>query len=298
MNRATPSILLVLAVAGTLFAAGALAKTPKTAKTPKPPRVPPVAPVADSGTIALWHLDENGGTRAADSGPAHLDGIAGNDTRTEFGRYRSARRFERDTDSWVIVPYAPALEGHRDFTIEAWVRVDSVALYDMQVIAARWSPVPNQQAWVFGVSGRNLAPPDVPLSPGWFRSLVGLAPAQRLVFGYQPLLAGAARGFFSTTDLPLGRWVHVAASLDGEVVRLFVDGQLDAQFQTTGPIRPTEAPLLLGSAFDPRHLTSFGGDLRMDPNAAITVYYPLVGALDEVRLSSVARTRFESAPLH
>lgn len=291
MSRVAPNVLRVLAIAGMLLAAGAFAKTPKLA------RVPPVAPVADSGTIALWRLDENGGTRAADSGPAHLDGIAGSDTRTEFGRYRSARRFERSTDSWVIVPFAPAFEGRRGFTIEAWVRVDSVAIHEMQVIAARWSPVPNQQAWVFGVSGRNLAPPDVPLSPGWFRSLVGFAPPQRLVFGYQPLLAGAARGFFSTTDLPLGRWVHVAASLDGEVVRLFVDGQLDAQFQTTGPTRPTESPLLLGSAFDPRHLTSFGGDLRMDPNAAITVYYPLVGALDEVRLSSVARMRFESAPL-
>jgi hypothetical protein len=294
VNQTARSILLALAVAGALFAPGAFAKTPKA---PKPPRVPAVAPVVDSATVALWHLDENGGTRAADSGPANLDGTAGDDTRTEFGRYRSARLFERSVDSWVIVPYAPALEGHPGFTIEAWVRVDSVATWELQVIAARWSPVPNQQAWVFGVSGRNLAPPDVPLSPGWFRSLVGLAPPQRLVFGYQPRLAGAARGFFSTIELPLGRWVHVAASLDGEVVRLFVQGQLDAQFQTTGPIRPTEAPLLLGSAFDPRHLTSFGGDLRMDPNAGITVYYPLVGALDEVRLSSVARARFESAPM-
>ena len=127
--------------------------------------------------------------------------------------------------------------------------------------------------------------------------MIGLAPSQRLVFGYQPALAGAVRGFFSTSDLPLARWVHVAASLDGEVVRLYIDGRLDAQFATTGTIRPTEAPLLLGSAFDPRHLTSFGGDLRMDPNADVTVYYPFVGAIDEVRLSGVARTQFESAPL-
>ncbi len=295
MNRAARSLMLALAVA--LLTSTAIAKTAKTPKVPKAPRVPPVAPAADSATIGLWRFDENGGTRAADSGPERLDGVAGIDTHSEFGRYRSARGFARSVDSWVMVPYAPQFESHGGFTIEAWVRVDSVAIYEIQVLAARWSPVPNQQAWVFGVSGRNLAPPDVPLSPGWFRPLVGLAPPQRLVFGYQPLLAGAAIGFFSTSELPLARWVHVAASVDGEVVRLFVDGQLDAQYATPGPIRPSEAPLLLGSAFDPRHLTAFGGDLRMDPNALVSVYYPLVGAMDEVRLSRVARTRFESAAL-
>ena len=287
--------LLALALLALLVAVQGYAKTPKR---PKAPRVVPVAPVADSATIGLWRFDENGSTHAADAGAAHLDGVAGVDTRTEFGRYGSARRFTRSADSWVIVPYTPAFEWHTGFTVEAWVRVDSVAIYEMQVIAARWSPESNQQTWVLGVSGLDLAPPTVPLSPGWFRSLVGLAPPQRLVFGYQPLLAGGVRGFFSTSDVPLNRWVHVAVSLDGEVVRLYLDGQLDAQFETTGTIRPSEAPLLLGSAFDPRHLTAFGGDLRMDPNANITVYYPLVGALDEVRLSGVARSRFESVPMH
>jgi hypothetical protein len=287
--------MLAFALLGALVAGQGLAKTPKA---PKAPRVAPIAPLADSATVGLWRFDENGGTRAADSGPAHLDGAAGTDTRTEFGRYRSARRFQRDVDSWVFVPYAPALDTHPGFTIEAWVYVDSVAIYELQVIAARWSPESNQQTWVFGVSGNNLTFPEVPVGPGWFSSVLGLAPPQRLVFGYQPLLAGAVLGFFSTSDIPLGRWVHVAASLDGEVVRLYVDGRLDAQFTTTGPIRPSVAPLLIGSVFDPRHLTSFGGDLRMDPNASITVYYPFVGALDEVRLSNVVRSRFESVPVH
>jgi len=170
---------------------GAGAGAAKTPKAPKPPRVPPVAPVADSATVGLWRFDENGGTRAVDDGPGHLDGIAGTDTRTDFGRYRSARRFERDPDSWVLVPYSPAFDAHRGFTIEAWVRVDSVAIYELQVIAARWSPEPNRQTWVLGISGRNLGPPDVPLAPGWFSSVVGLAPPQRLVFGYQPLLVGS-----------------------------------------------------------------------------------------------------------
>ena len=123
----------------------------------------PVAPLADSLTLALWRFDENGGVARRRLGAGRLDGIAGIDTRTEFGRYRSARLFQRSVgfvgDRAVR---APELEGHPGFTIEAWVRIDSVATYELQVIAARWTPVPNQQGWVFGVSGRNLATPDVP----------------------------------------------------------------------------------------------------------------------------------------
>ena len=296
MSRGTHRVLLALALLGALVAGEALAA--KTPKAPKPKRLPPVSPVADSATVALWRFDENGSQRAADAGPQHLDGVAGLDTRTDFGRFRSARVFQRSTDSWVFVPYAPAFDVHSGFSVEAWVRVDSVALNELQVIAARWSPQSNLQTWVLGVSGLNLAPPQVPASPGWFQSVVGMAPAQHLVFGYQPLLAGGVRGFFSTSELPIARWVHVAATLDGEVVRLYMDGQLDAQFATTGPIRPSEAPLLIGSVFDPRHLTAFGSDLHMDPNAGAVVYYPLIGALDELRLSGVPRTTFESAPVH
>jgi hypothetical protein len=293
MTRAPSTLLLALALLAALAGSAAGEKAPKK---PKAPHIPPVAPVADSVTIALWRFDENGGTRAADTGPFHLDGAAGIDTRTDFGRYRSARLFGRSVDSWVAVPYSPSFENHPGFTVEAWVRVDSLATYELSVIAARWTPAANQQGWVLGVTGHSLHAPVVNEGPDWFQTIVGLAPPQRLVFGYQPALAGAPIGFSSIADLPIGRWAHVAATLDGQVVKLYVDGKLDSQFATSGTIRPTEAPLLMGSTFDPRHLTSFGGDLRMDPNASVTVYYPFVGALDEVRLSGVARTLFESAP--
>jgi hypothetical protein len=277
--------------AALVLAAACLAATAHAARKPRKPKVVPQAPVVDSVTVALWHFDENGGTRAADAGTFRLDGIAGLDTRTDFGRYGAARIFSRSADSFVYVPASPELEAPRaGFTIEAWVRVDSVATYELQVIAARWTPISNQQDWVFGVTGLNAGPPIAPyVSPGWFRNATGFAPAQRLVFAYQPLMASAMRGFTSTADLPIGRWVHVAAAVDGSVVRLYVDGRLDGTFATTGPIRPSDAPLWIGNVYDPRHLTSFGSDLRADPNANVFAWYPFVGAIDELRLSGVAR---------
>ncbi len=282
--------LVLLALAGCAGTAG----TPRTARAPA---VPSASPTADSVTIALWSFDESGGTRVTDSGPFRLDGTAGLDTRTDFGRYRGARVFQRLQDSFMYVGYNPALDAATSFTIEAWVNINSVTPYEMQVIAGRWTPVPNTQSWVLGVTGKRYHVPQVAIeSPEWFLPMVGLAPSQRLVFGYLPATAGGVKGYTSNSDVPLGRWVHVAATLNGELVCLYIDGRLDAQFATHDTIRPSLAPLLVGNTFDPRYLTAFGGDLRIDPEANATFWYQFDGTLDELRLSRSARARFESAP--
>jgi hypothetical protein len=260
--------------------------------------VPAAPPAPDSAAIGVWHFDENGGTRVEDSGPFRLDGTAGLDTRTDFGRFRSARVFQIAKDSFVYVPYNPVLDVTGPFTVEAWIDIGSVSLFELQVIAARWTPIPNEQSWVFGVTGYNsLQGASAPAVTGWFASLLGVTQAQHLIFGYVPAGAGGERGYVSTSALPLGRWVHVAATVDGEVVRLYVDGRLDAQYVNTSFIRPSAAPLIVGSALDTRHLTSFGGDLRVDPSASVSLFYPFDGLIDEVRLSRGARSHFEGTPL-
>src|SRR5512140_3166890 len=133
--------LLAIALAAACALAALLPGGADAARKPKKPRVVPAAPAADSVTIGLWHFDENGGTRAADAGPRGLDGTAGLETRTDFGRYKSARLFQRSPDSFVLVPWNAALNAGEGFTVEAWVRIDSVATYELQVIAARWTPI-------------------------------------------------------------------------------------------------------------------------------------------------------------
>jgi hypothetical protein len=92
-------------------------------------------------------------------------------------------------------------------------------------------------------------------------------------------------------------WVHVAASVDGEVVRLFINGRLDVQVAIANAIHRSTAPLVVGNALDPRLLTDFGGDLRQDPANLPLPYYALNGIVDELRLSNVARKSFESADM-
>ena len=82
----------------------------------------------------------------------------------------------------------------------------------------------------------------------------------------QPNTASEPRAYFSTQIVETGRWTHVAVTYDGDVVSLYVDGRLDAQYTNTGGIRATQAPLVFGNYIDPDDLTDFQGSLRVQPN--------------------------------
>ena len=268
---------------------------------PSPAGAPPAhagPPTADSVTVGLWHLDERSATYVSDASPFRLSGTAGPDTRVEFGRYKGARAFLGSAQSFVFVPYNPVMESPRGFTVEAWVYLNDYSRYELSGIAMRWSPVPNEQSWLLGVVGRKLAPPTIATpSAGWFDEEVATLQSGHLVFAFRPEQAAGTQSFASTAVIPTGRWVHVAASVDGEVVRISIDGRLDVQVAIANGIRRSSAPLVVGNALDPRRLTEFGSDLRQDPATVPLPFYALNGLVDELRLSNVARSYFESADL-
>jgi hypothetical protein len=264
----------------------------------RPPVQPAAPPRADSVTVGLWHFDERAGTHVGDASPFQLSGTSGPDTRAEFGRYKGARAFTATAQSFVFIPYNPVMESPRGFTVESWVYLNDISDFELSGIAMRWTPVPNEQSWLLGVVGRRLGPPTITISsPGWFDSEVATLTEGHLVFAFRPELAAGTQSFQSSATLPLGRWVHVAASVDGEVVRLFIDGRLDVQVAIANGIHRSSAALIVGNALDPRKLTDFGSDLRLDPNNLPLPYYALNGVVDELRLSNVARQSFESADL-
>ena len=293
MNRARG----VFAIALGLLALTACAKN---ARTPQVTADQPGTAV-DSATVALWRLDETGGTHAGDSGPSRLDAVAGPDTRTIFGRFRGARLFTLSTNSFLYVPYRPLLESQSALSIEAWVAPNAYTPYEDSPIATRWSPTTSEHSWIFSIVGTNLPARLRPAEfgtgtgPAWHQEFVRGIAAGRLMFVFQPEDAGAPRVFASLSAIELQRWTHVAVTFDGQVVRFFVNGQPDGTFATAGRIRASQAPLLVGNFFDPRFLTDFGGDLRQGPTTDAVPWYALDGGIDELRLSRAARTEF---PLH
>jgi hypothetical protein len=269
----------------------------RDAHAPAVPRISPVAPASDSVTVGLWHFDERAGTHVGDSSPFRLSGSAGPDVRVEFGRYRSARAFTATAQSFVLVPYNPVMESPRGFTVEAWVYLNDYSRYELSGIAMRWTPVPNEQSWLLGIVGRKLSATLTSPSPGWFTEETATLTPGHLVFAFRPELAAGTQSFMTTALVPTNRWVHVAASMDGEVVRLFLDGRLDTQVAVANGIRRSSAPLVVGNTLDPRRLTAFGSDLRQEASNLPLPYYALNGLVDELRLSNAARQVFESADL-
>jgi hypothetical protein len=258
--------------------------------------------VPDSLTLGLWRMDETGGTRVADSGPYRLEGHAGIDTRTDFGRVRGARLFTRSIDSFVYVPYSSLLDSPDELTVEAWIYLNAYGQYEDTPIAARWTEQANEQSWMFSVLGLDIRPPFAALpGPGFHEGLVAHgvrveAASQstrgELMFVFQPGDASAPRSYFSTRRLPLEKWTHVAVSFDGSVVRMWVDGDLDAQYAARGRIRQSRADLVIGNYLDSRWLSDFSGDLRITNAPDSNPYYAFDGFIDELRISSAARADF------
>ena len=78
----------------------------------------------------------------------------------------------------------------------------------------------------------------------------------------------------ASVPLPTGRWVHLAGTLDGTTMRIYVDGRERGTLDRRGPVKPNRFHLCLGN-YELSHAAHF------------------TGLLDEVRLYSRALTGAE-----
>src|SRR4029077_18073224 len=109
-----------------------------------------------------------------------------------------------------------------------------------------------------------------------------------LVFAFQPAGGAQPRGFASTAPITLARWSHVAVTCDGHELRMFIDDRLDAQYASVSAMHAVHVPLVIGNQLDARLLTESRGPLQVPPDSAPSAFYAFDGAIDEMRLSSVA----------
>ncbi len=293
MRRTSHGTAAAWGLAILLLGAAPLASCMRAGGLPRGPV--PGLPVADSVTVARWSMDEVVGDYASDSGPSHLEAALGADAGADFGRFRGARSFTASLESFLYVPYDPALESPNALTVEAWIRPAAYGTREDTPIACRWTPYAGEQSWLLGIVGSNprgfstLYP-----SPGDHIALTSIGQPARLVFAIQPEEASVPLSYISSDEIELRRWTHVAATFDGSIVRLYLDGRLDSQFALRGRIRPSRAPLLVGNYFDTRRLSDFGGRWRVGGGDRVA-YYAYEGLIDELRISSVARTEFAGA---
>lgn len=189
--------------------------------------------VTKGGATGYWRLSETSGTTAIDSaGPAqpgtYLDGavpgapgVLAGDTGGDL------------TAGYVDVPRSPATNLSGRFTLEAWVKLDSLAPAPGQgVIESYSAPARNGfalrltdgrlQAWTMSGSGYGLITGKLTLTPH--------------------------------------EWHHVAAVFDGTSLKVYLDGILDASAATSVAPSPGNASIKLGARGDDA-AQRLGGDL-------------------------------------
>ena len=187
------------------------------------------------GLIAWWKLDGNGldftgnHNGAAVGTGSFVGGLVG-------GGYRSD-----GPGSLVLVPDSPAF-AIQNFTMDAWVYVDSLAVYNLPVI------------WKGSPTGSDLT-----------------SPFALAIYGSteKPLLAGFP--FVVIDDgtieqeldgpgaLPLGTWVHLAATLDASTLTLYVNGVPVNSVARIVSLQVNSRPIQLASVVGSGALNWFSG---------------------------------------
>lgn len=171
---------------------------------------------AQSPPVAAYSFDEGSGTTVKDSAGNH-DGTISGATWTADGKYGSALDFD-GVDDLVSIADAADLDLTSNFTLEAWVRPDTIT-------AAR--PVIAKSESAGGNSGYLLSARYLGNPTGFVAS------------------SGTAKSVARPSPLPEDVWSHLAFTSDGTTLRLYVDGKL----ATTAPAiaaKATAANLVIG----------------------------------------------------
>jgi hypothetical protein len=158
--------------------------------------VPPVGG-GGSGPLAWYRFDEAGGTTATDSsGNGRTATLVGGAGRTA-GRFGNAVNLD-GVDDHVALP-AGVVAGLDDFTVAAWVRLDTTGAW-RRVLDLGSSTTVNMFLTTSAGAG---GPPRFAITTGG---------------------AGAEQRISGSAPLPTGVWKHVAVTRTGATGILYVDG--------------------------------------------------------------------------
>jgi YD repeat-containing protein len=185
-----------------------------------------VAPPADM--VAWWPLDGDatdvvGGNNGVveGSGGIFVSGMVGHGF------------FSGGEDSLIAVPDSPGLSPPQ-LTLDAWVRLDRILENNNNMVFL----------WKGNSLGHNISTPygllicgNACAASGGSITAAGVRSGTAGVGKLGVLLTRADRSdhlIFSNATLPLGAFVHVAVTVDGSMVRIFLNGELDTEVAQIG----------------------------------------------------------------
>jgi hypothetical protein len=212
------------------------------------------------GPVAAYSFDEGEGTTLEDiTGNEHEGTIEG--AEWARGKYGDSLEFNGEEDC-VTIPKTEDLQFSEEFTLEAWVRPEGSAEKALPVMAMNDEEAKGEEqqiAWEL-FAGQSEEP------KAWVRK--GGASGYNGVYGEEPL--------------PQKTWSHIALTDDGAHIRLYVNGVLGKEENSTNA-----APLL----------TAAEGPLTIGCGITNGAFSHFKGRIDEVRIYNRALASKEVADI-
>jgi len=207
---------------------------------------------ADRGTLGLWHFNEGTGNRIFDASVNGNQGTLMNMFNDDWvsGRYDKGIEFDGVND-YIEVPNSKVLNPINEISVELWLKP-----YDLSS--------PEQVI---------LEKPTLTKDPPHYQYNMFIDGNGSVHFGL------TLDGTYASTGpvdvgLELGRFINLAATYDGQYIKLYANGALKSVKNATGKIKTDTTVLRIGS-----HVFFPGGFLK--------------GVLDEIRITEFARTHDE-----
>jgi hypothetical protein len=212
---------------------------------------------SDAGLVAEWHFDEGSGTILRDSSGNGNDGTIHGATWVD-GKSGKALSFD-GKDDYVNIPNHPSLNPETAITISAWYKpVVSFegAGVDPIVDKGYYSHTAPSYQYHLGVTGDRY---DT---------------SRHSAFSFSVALDGAAKGVHTDYNFwVLGTWYYLVGTYDGEITRLYVNGEVVSAKEGQGELR------------------DYGKDVYIATYTNYDEYLP--GTIDEVRIYNRALTAEE-----
>ena len=208
----------------------------------------------DDDTVAYYSFD--GHTRD-ESGNNNNGNIIGTPSYEE-GTLGNSLHFTSDSQ-YVEVPYDLSLDVgdgviSDDFTYEAWIYLDrDVIPGEIMSIVDRYNLDPNPAFTTDTIDFYVVEDTGV----------------NKVLFLAEYL---SPQYIASSTNINTGEWNYISATFDGTKLRMYINGRLDNELDSTGPLIYTGEDLTIGGVPEYPLLTNFEG------------------RIDEVRISKIART--------
>ncbi len=174
------------------------------------------------GLASAWLFDDGGGGTVTDIVSGHDGEIKGSLTWVNDGKIRGALKFPGQGDSYVRIEHDDVFNAD-PYTFVSWVKLNAAS---WQYIVWR-----NGEKWPEEKLVRHL---DIWIHQDDYPVFMWH------VNGQETRLPGK-------TIIADGDWHHVAKVYDGSKVQMFIDGKLDAESATSGPLDTSESPIWIGA---------------------------------------------------